>query len=84
MSATMRALCSGGEGAAASGGGSSASSSSAVVGGAARDPRLSAKVNRLDCTSDVGWCRIMGYATAEECLRAYAQLCVAFGPGARV
>ena len=26
----------------------------------------------------------MGYATAEECVRAYAQLCVAFGPGARV
>ena len=26
----------------------------------------------------------MEYATAEECVRAYAQLCVAFGPGARV
>ena len=26
----------------------------------------------------------MGYATAEECVRAYAPLCVAFGPGARV
>ena len=70
-------------GAAASGGGSSSSSSSAAAGGAARDPRLSAKVNRLDCTSDIGWGRIMGYATAEECVRAYAQLCVAFGPGAR-
>ena len=68
----------------ASGGGSSSSSSSAAAGAAARDPRLSAKVNRLDCTSDIGWGRIMGYATAEECMRAYAQLCVAFGPGARV
>jgi hypothetical protein len=54
------------------------------VRGAARDPRLSAKVNRLDCTSDIGWGRITGYATAEECVRSYAQLCVAFGPGARV
>jgi hypothetical protein len=49
-----------------------------------RDPRLSAKVNRLDCNSDIGWGRIMGYATAEECVGVYAQLCVAFGPGARV
>ena len=49
-----------------------------------RDPRLSAKVNGLDCTSDIGWGRIMGYATAEECVGVYAQLCVAFGPGARV
>jgi hypothetical protein len=46
--------------------------------------RLHAKVNGLDCTSDVGWGRIMGYATAEECAGLYAQLCVAFGPGARV
>ena len=83
MSGAKRARHSLGGGAAASGGGSS-SSSSAAAGGAARDPRLSAKVNRLDCTSDIGWGRIMGYATAEECVRAYAQLCVAFGPGARV
>jgi hypothetical protein len=48
------------------------------------DMRLHAIVHRLDCTSDVGWGRIMGYATAEECVRTYAQLCVAFGPGARV
>ena len=46
--------------------------------------RLHAIVHRLDCTSDVGWGRIMKYATAEECVRTYAQLCVAFGPGARV
>jgi hypothetical protein len=71
-----------GDGAAASGGGSS--SSSAAAGAAVRDSRLSAKVNRLDCTSDIGWGRIMEYATAEECVRTYAQLCVAFGPGARV
>ena len=83
MSGAKRARHSSGGGAAASGGGSS-SASSATAGGAARDPRLSAKVNRLDCTSDIGWGRIMGYATAEECVRAYAQLCVAFGPGARV
>ena len=84
MSGAKRARHSLGGGAAASGGGSSSSSSSAAAGAAARDPRLSAKVNRLDCTSDIGWGRIMGYATAEECVRAYAQLCVAFGPGARV
>ena len=78
----MRALCSGGEGAAASGG---VSSSAAAVGGREEvDMRLHVIVHRLDCTSDVGWGRIMGYATAEECVRAYAQLCVAFGPGARV
>jgi hypothetical protein len=70
-----------GGGAAASGGESSSSSAGA---GAARDLRLSAKVNGLDCTSDIGWGRIMGYATAEECVRVYAQLCVAFGPGARM
>ena len=85
MSGVKRARHSSGGGAAASGGGSSSSSSSsAAAGGAPRDPRLSAKVNRLDCTSDIGWGRIMGYATAEECVRAYSQLCVAFGPGARV
>jgi hypothetical protein len=50
----------------------------------ARDPRLSAIVHGLDCTSDIGWGRIMGYATAVECVRTYAQLCVAFGPKARV
>ena len=81
MSDSKRVRHSVGGAAAASGGGSS---SSAVSGGAPRDPRLSAKVNRLDCTSDIGWGRIMGYATAEECVRAYSQLCVAFGPGARV
>ena len=53
-------------------------------GGEEVDMRLHAIVHRLDCTSNVGWCRIMGYATAEECMRTYAQLCVAFGPGARV
>ena len=85
MSGAKRARHSLCGGAAASGGGSPASSSAAAAAGAtARDPRLSAKVNRLDCTSDIGWGRIMGYATAEECVRAYAQLCVAFGPGARV
>ena len=84
MSGAKRARHSSGGGAAASGGGSSASSSAVAAGGVARDPRLSVKVNRLDCTSDIGWGRIMGYATAEECVRAYAQLCVAFGPGARV
>ena len=83
MSGAKRARHSLGGAAGASGGGSSASSATAG-GGAPRDPRLSAKVNRLDCTSDIGWGRIMGYATAEECVRAYAQLCVAFGPGARV
>ena len=82
MSRAKRARHSLGGGAAASGGGASSSSSAAA--GAARDPRLSAKVNRLDCTSDIGWSRIMGYATAEECMRTYAPLCVAFGPGARV
>ena len=30
------------------------------------DMRLHAIVHRLDCTSDVGWGRIIGYATAEE------------------
>ena len=83
MSGAKRARHSLVGGAAASGGGSSSSSSS-EAGRPPRDPRLSAKVNRLDCTSDIGWGRIMGYATAEECVRAYAQLCVAFGPGARV
>ena len=82
---SKRARHSSGGGAAANGGGSSSSSAAAVgLGAGPRDPRLSAKVNRLDCTSDIGWGRIMGYATAEECVRAYAQLCVAFGPGARV
>ena len=68
--------------AAASGGGSS--SSLAAGAGTARDPRLSAIVHGLDCNPDFGWGRIMEYARAEECVRTYAQLCVAFGPGARV
>jgi hypothetical protein len=85
MSGAKRARRSLSGGAAAvSGGASSSSSSSSSAAGAGRDPRLSAKVNRLDCTSDIGWGRIMEYATAEECVRTYSQLCVAFGPGARV
>jgi hypothetical protein len=72
----------GGSGAAS--GGSSPSSSSAAGAAAVRDPRLSAKVNSLDSNPDFGWGKIMGYATAEDCVRVYAQLCVAFGPGARV
>ena len=64
MSGAMRAHSSGGGGAAASGGGSS---SAAAVGGREEvDMRLHAIVHRLDCTSDVGWGRIIGYATAEE------------------
>jgi hypothetical protein len=51
---------------------------------AVREPRLNAIVYGLDCNPDFGWGRIMGYATPEECVRAYAQLCVAFGPGVRV
>ena len=47
------------------------------------DPRLDAIINRLECTGPLGWRNIMKYATAEECMGTYAQLCVAFGPGAR-
>ena len=47
------------------------------------DVRLDAKVNGLDCTSNIGWSRIMAYATPEECVRTYAQLSFAFGPTAR-
>ena len=47
--------------------------------GAARDPRLSAVVHGLDCNPDFGWGKIMEYATPEECVGTYAQLCVAFG-----
>ena len=47
------------------------------------DVRLDAKVNGLDCTSNIGWSRIMAYATPEECVRTYAQLCFAFEPAAR-
>jgi hypothetical protein len=73
-----------GVGAAASGGGSSSSFSSSAAGaGAERDPRLAVIVHGLDCNPDFGWGRIMGYATPEECVGVYAQLCVAFGPGAR-
>ena len=50
---------------------------------APRDGRLDAIVNRLDCTGPLGWLNIMKYATAEECVGTYAQLCVAFGPGAQ-
>ena len=46
------------------------------------DVRLDAKVNGLDCTSNIGWSRIMAYATPEECVRTYAQLSFAFGPPA--
>ena len=58
-----------------SGGGSSA--------WAPRDRRLDAIVHRLNCTGPLGWLNVMKYATAEECVGTYAQLCVAFGPGAR-
>jgi hypothetical protein len=51
---------------------------------AVRDPRLAVIVHGLDCNPDFGWGRIMGYATPEDCARTYAQLCVAFGPDARV
>ena len=47
------------------------------------DPRLDAIVNGLDCTGPLGWLNIMKYATEKECVGTYAQLCVAFGPGAR-
>ena len=80
-----RAHRSGGGGTvAASGGGSSSATGAEAAGEEEVEIRLHAKVNRLDCTSDVGWCRIMGYATAEECVRTYALLCVAFGPGAQL
>ena len=50
---------------------------------AARDARPHAIVNGLGCTGPLGWRNIIEYATAEECMGTYAQLCVAFGPGAR-
>ena len=64
------------DGAAASGGGS------AAAGGAAVDPRLAIIVHRLDCTSDIGWRKVMGYATSEACLRVFSLVSVAFGHGA--
>ena len=65
-------------GAAAASGGASSSLATAGA-GAARDPRLSAVVHGLDCNPDFGWGKIMEYATPEECVGTYAQLCVAFG-----
>ena len=50
---------------------------------AARDARPHAFVNGLGCTGPLGWRNIIEYATAGECVRTYAQLCVALGPGAR-
>ena len=50
---------------------------------AARDARPHAIVNGLGCTGPLGWRNIIEYATAGECVRTYAQLCVALGPGAR-
>ena len=47
-----RARRSADEGAAASGEGAAA----------AVDPRLAVIVHRLDCTSDIGWRKVMGYA----------------------
>ena len=41
------------------------------------------KRGRVHCNRDV-WETIMGYATPEECVGAYAQLCVALGPLARL
>ena len=59
------------EGAAASGGGSTT----------AVDPRRAAIVHRLDCTSDIGWRKVMGYATPDDCVR-FSLVSVAFGRGA--
>ena len=50
-----RARRSADDGAAASGGGSTA----------AVDPRFAVIVHRLDCTSDIGWRKVMGHATPE-------------------
>ena len=59
-------------GGAASGGGSAA----------AVDPRFAVIVHRLDCTSDIGWRKVMGYATSEDCVRVFSLVSVAFGRGA--
>jgi Leucine-rich repeat (LRR) protein len=67
-----RARRSADDGAAASGGGSAA----------AVDPRLAVIVHRLDCTSDIGWRKVMGYATPEACVRVFSLVSVAFGRGA--
>ena len=47
------------------------------------DPRLERNVNGLHSTSQIGWPSIMAYATPEECVGTYAQLCFAFEPAAR-
>ena len=67
-----RARRSADDGAAASGGGAAA----------AVDPRLAVIVHRLDCTSDIGWRKVMGYATSEACLCVFSLVSVAFGRGA--
>ena len=59
----------------------SSSSSAAPDATETSDTRPHAIVEGLECTSDIGWGRIMGYATAEERAR-YARLSVAFGRGA--
>ena len=46
------------------------------------DLRHHAIVHRLDCTSDIGWRKVMGYATSEDCLRVFSLVSVAFGRGA--
>ena len=67
-----RARRSSDDGVAASGGGSAA----------AVDPRLAVIVHRLDCTSDIGWRKVMGYATPEARVGVFSLVSVAFGGGA--
>ena len=62
-----RARRSADDGAAASGGGAAA----------AVDPRFAVIVHRLDCTSDIGWRKVMGYATPKACLHVFSLVSVA-------
>ena len=57
MSVAKRARCTGGLAAAATTGG--------AAGAVEIDPRLAVIVHRLDCTSDIGWRKVMGHATPE-------------------
>ena len=82
MSCTESVGCSTGGAAAAVSGGGSAKAAATTVGEDEIDLRLHAIVHRLDCTSDIGWRKVMGYATSEDCLCVFSLVSVAFGGGA--